>query len=192
MRVLVQKKLDLDVIARAQHGDAEAFEAIVAARLQPTWRLVRSIGGDEVDADDVAQDVFLMVWRDLPALRDPGAFDGWLRAIAVNAIRHAVRRRGPIRLVPMADIGGPSDGGGWHAERELETAVDVSFAERDALARAFARLSIDERAVLALRYLDGCSMELIAKSLKCPVGTVKSRLNSARSALRSALDAEAR
>ena len=68
----------------------------------------------------------------------------------------------------------------------------ASLARRDSLARAFGRLSIDQRTILVLHYLEGEGLEQIAKVIRRPVGTVKSRLHGARAALRAALSAEDR
>jgi RNA polymerase sigma factor, sigma-70 family len=185
------------LVERAQRGDDEAFAQLVASHVDRAWRFVRAIGGDRVDADDVVQEALVMVWRDLPRLRDPLAFEPWLRAVLVHATRHALRRDGGVRLIRITDQA-PSAGAGRGDLIEADRVVDgglepgASLASHDALARAFARLSIDHRAILALHHLEGYGVDQIAVVLQRPVGTVKSRLHEARSALRAALSAEDR
>ena len=184
-------------IERAQQGDAEAFSGLVASHLDSSWRFVRAIGGGRVDPDDVVQEAFVMVWRDLPRLRNPDAFDAWLRAVLVHATRHAIRATDRVRLIRIADDASPDP-----LDRSARVAPDAlvdphpepgaSLARRDSLGRAFARLSIDQRTILVLHYLEGEGLEQIAEVIRRPVGTVKSRLHGARAAFRAALGAEDR
>ena len=186
-------------IERAQQGDAEAFAGLVASHLDSSWRFVRAIGGGRVDPDDVVQEAFVMVWRDLEPFADSVGirFDAWLRAVLVHATRHAIRATDRVRLIRIADAASPDP-----LDRSARVAPDAlvdphpepgaSLARRDSLGRAFARLSIDQRTILVLHYLEGEGLEQIAEAIRRPVGTVKSRLHGARAAFRAALGAEDR
>ncbi|HEX9044205.1 MAG TPA: RNA polymerase sigma factor [Candidatus Limnocylindrales bacterium] len=184
-----------DLVERARLGDEDAFARLVTAHLDAAWRFVRAVGGDRVDVDDVVQEAFLMAWRDLPSLREPGAFEPWLRAVLLHATRNEIRRRGRVRLIPIAM---PSDDQEGHRGTVTEMGrlgspdPGASIANRDAVGRAFARLSIDERTVLALHHLEGWPVERIAAAIGRPSGTVKSRMHTARRSLRAALAAEDR
>lgn len=186
-----------ELVERAQLGDADAFARLVASHLDSSWRLVRAVGGDRVDPDDVVQEAFMLVWRDLPGLRDRVAFESWLRAVLINATRKAIRRTGPVRLIPMA-LGTTGDRASGSAAIRTEDVADgrlepgASLAGRDRLGRAFGRLSFEHRTVLGLHYFEGYPLDQVALVVGRPVGTVKSRLNAARSALRTALQAEDR
>jgi RNA polymerase sigma-70 factor (ECF subfamily) len=184
------------LVERAQRGDEAAFARLVSSRLDASWRFVRVVGGDAVDADDVVQEAFVRVWQDLPQLRDPAAFDPWLRAVLIHATRKAIRRRRPVRLIPIStDASSASD---RRSTIQAEDLVDphrepgAALASRDSLARAFDRLSVDERTVLVLHYLEGYPLASISTVIRRPIGTVKSRLHGARSALQAALRAEDR
>jgi RNA polymerase sigma factor (sigma-70 family) len=185
-----------DLVERARLGDQEAFARLVTAHLDAAWRFVRAVGGDRVDVDDVVQEGFLMAWRDLPALRDPGAFEPWLRGILMHRAHNELRRAGRIRLIPIATASDAADGRHGAtvphdiAGRDPDPGAHV--ASRDAVARAFARLSAEERALLVLHHLEDWPMERVALALDRPVGTVKSRMYAAREALRAALAAEER
>jgi RNA polymerase sigma factor (sigma-70 family) len=185
------------LIERAQQGDAEAFARLVSSHLDSSWRFVRAIGGGRVDPDDVVQEAFVMVWRDLPRLRDSDAFEPWLRAVLVHATRHAIRATDGVRLIRIADDAS-SDTMDRSARIRADALVDphlepgASLAKRDSLTRAFGRLSIDQRTILVLHYLEGDGLEKISEVIRRPVGTVKSRLHGARAALRAALSAEDR
>jgi RNA polymerase sigma-70 factor (ECF subfamily) len=184
-----------DLVERARLGDDDAFARLVTTHLDAAWRFVRAIGGDRVDVDDVVQEAFLMAWRDLPSLRDVGAFEPWLRAVLLHATRNEIRRRGRVRLIPIAMQYDDAEGRrGTVADEARIGSPDPSttIASHDAVGRAFARLSLDERTVLVLHYFEGWPVERIAVALDRPVGTVKSRMHAARGSFRAALAAEDR
>jgi RNA polymerase sigma-70 factor (ECF subfamily) len=186
------------LVERAQRGDAEAFARLVARHLDSSWRFVRAIGGDRVDPDDVVQEAFMLVWRDLPRLRNPAAFGPWHRAILLNATRLAIRRAGAVWLIPISSgseaSGQASRSGAIRAEDVVDGRLEPGalLAGRERLRRAFGRLSLDHRTVLALHYIDGFPLEEVALVVGRPLGTVKSRLHAARSAFAAALRAEDR
>lgn len=164
--------------AAAAHGDGVAFDALVGLRLDRTYRTARAILGNDHDARDAIQDAWLSAWRQLPNLRETGAFDPWLDRIVVNACRSALRRRGGVREIPMAetfDVRHPGPGPEQVAEREI-------------VERAFERLDADKRAILVLHHLHHQPIDRIAASLGIPEGTAKWRLHAARNALARAME----
>ena len=153
--------------------------------MDAVYRLSFAILGDEADARDAAQDTFVTAWRQIGRLRDADRFDAWLQRVAVNAARmtHRARRRRGVREIPSSHIVGV---GGLRAT--------ASPAETDAatLDAAIRRLPVEQRSILVLHHLDGQPVTALAEVLEIPVGTVKSRLHTARQALQAAIDAEAR
>jgi len=178
--------VDPERIARARSGDAAAFEALVEARVGPMTRTAMAILGREEEARDAVRDTLVTAWRELAALRDPTAFDAWLTRILVNRCRRGLRRIGWRRVheagldaLPSADDPRAGEGIG-------------AVAGRQAIERAFERLSVEERTLLVLHHLDGRSVTSIAEVLGVPVGTAKSRLFAARRVLDRALAREDR
>jgi RNA polymerase sigma-70 factor (ECF subfamily) len=177
--------LDPAQIRRAQTGDVEAFTALVAGRVEAMQRTAMAILGHQADAGDVVAESLAAIWRELPRLRDPLAFDAWSTRIVVHACRRRLRGRGRARVreltIDAAEAGRslPSSAG---------PADDV--ADRMALERAFDRLDADARAILVLHHLDGRALQEVAAILGIPVGTAKSRLFAARRALERALESE--
>jgi RNA polymerase sigma-70 factor (ECF subfamily) len=177
--------LDPALIRRAQTGDVDAFTALVAGRVEAMQRTAMAILGHEADARDVVAESLAAIWRELPRLRDPRAFDAWSTRIVVHACRRRLRGRGRTRVreltIDAAEAGQslPSAAG---------PADDV--ADRMALERAFDRLDADARAILVLHHLDDRGLEEVASILGIPVGTAKSRLFAARRALERALERE--
>ena len=175
--------MDPALIRRAQTGDVEAFTALVAGRFEPMQRTAMAILGHEADARDAVADALAAVWRELPRLRDPAAFEAWSTRILVHACRRRLRGRGRARVRELS-----LDTGGGESRTTSGPADDV--AERMALERAFERLDADARTILVLHHLDGRGLTEVAAVLGIPVGTAKSRLFAARRALELALERE--
>jgi RNA polymerase sigma-70 factor (ECF subfamily) len=167
----------------------DAFEALVARRLDRAFGTARAILGNEADARDATQEAFLHVWRDLPKLREPEHFDAWLSRILVNSCRQVMRgrRRRFVREIAASDLFDPVE-----TVATRDDPPDVALAESDAIERAFDRLSADERTILVLHHLEERPLIEIAATLAIPTGTAKSRLHAARHALERALEAELR
>jgi len=177
------------LVDRARQGDRAAFEALVDARLVPTFRTALAILGNEADARDATQDTFVRVWRDLAGLRDPERFDQWFGRILVNTCRSAVRGRGRrwVREVSVTSL----PGGGEGFDPPAEPGALRSWDD-DMVSRALDRLSVAERALLVLHYYDELSLAEISARLGIPSKTVKSRLFTARRALERAVEGERR
>lgn len=168
---------------RAQHGDHDAFAELArmhVARLDSAARLILR---DHDLARDAVQEGFIRAWRSLPTLRDPDAFDGWLRTLVTRACLDVVRRRGrraiEVELTPT--------------DEPISTDLSAGFADRELLDSMLRRLSPDARAVVVLHYYFDLSLPEVAATIGVPEGTAKSRLHRALTQLRSqfaALDPE--
>jgi RNA polymerase sigma-70 factor (ECF subfamily) len=177
------------LVERARQGDHEAFAALLDARLPATFRTVLAILGDESDARDATQAIFVQAWRNLASLRDPGLFGAWFGRIVVNTARSTMRGR-RRRMVREISIGGLPDEG--ESMASTNPPHDERTASRDRLERAFERLSATERTCLWLHHYEDLSLADIGERLGVPPKTVKSRLFTARRALEHALAAEDR
>lgn len=173
---------DLDErIERARRGDPEAFVELITERERSMVRTAMAILGDAADASDALQEALTSIWLNLPSLRDPARFAVWSDRILVNACRLTLRRRTRSRVRQMSlDAVDPSQVAG-------APAPDDSTADRMEFRRAFDRLDVDARALLSLHHLDDRPVAEIAEILGIPVGTVKSRLHTARRALERSL-----
>ncbi|MEM8782078.1 MAG: sigma-70 family RNA polymerase sigma factor [Planctomycetota bacterium] len=170
--------VDEALVLACQAGDDAGFGPLVRRwhpRLLET--LIRATGRAEV-GQDLAQDVWLTVVKDLGRLDDPAAFPGWLMRIAQRRAADWVRRQARQRKL-MA--------GAQHAAVASSFSLDASVSsglvaeERSTLVRAaLGLLSPGHRDVVVRHYLEGQTAQDIAAALGLPVGTIKSRLHYAR------------
>jgi RNA polymerase sigma-70 factor (ECF subfamily) len=169
-----------ELVDRARHGDREAFAALVQLTGDRMYALAARILRDADLAEDALQGALIAAWKHLPTLRDPARFEAWLRRLLVHACYAEARRRrswtANIRVLPVDGPVGP-DG-------------LLSIVDRDALDRAFGRLSIDQRAVFVMHHHLGLALTEIAETLGVPAGTARSRLHYATRALRTAIEAD--
>jgi RNA polymerase sigma-70 factor, ECF subfamily len=169
-----------DHLARAKAGDRDAFDVVAAAVVDRLYTIARLILRDADLAEDAVQETLVRCWRDLPALRDDGSFEAWIRRLLMNAINDEFRRARRLRAAVSV--------------LRVETAPDHAddVAVREQLTRGFQRLTLDHRKVLVLRLYLGLSLDETAATLGIPAGTAKSRLHYAVEAMRVALEADAR
>lgn len=169
----------MDVVLAARLGDEEAFARLVHAEAPGAYRLALSIVRSPTEAEDAVQDAFLRAWRDIGSLRTPVLWPGWFRRLTVRAALDRARR---ARRVRETDL----DQALEHAGSD-EMAV---AAERLEILRAFDRVGPDDRAILALRYLQDLEVPDVAAAMGVPLGTAKSRIHRALGRLRAEMRQE--
>ena len=172
--------MERSIVERARSGDPHAFEVIVRTRIDAVHRTAFAILGSEADAQDAVQEAFIAAWRSIGTLQDIDRFDAWFGRILTNACRMSLRRG---RSRPSSTVAVPTD----LADPRAPIPGD---ADPERLGRAFGRLPVEQRALLVARHLDERHIPDLAAELKVPEGTVKSRLFTARVALRRALEAD--
>ena len=170
-----------DVVEQAMRGDREAFGWLVGQTSDRLFAIATRILRDSDLAEDALQGAFITAWRQLPSLRDPDRFEAWVRRLLVHACYAEARRRrawtSNVRVLPVDGPAGPDQ--------------SISVVDRDALDRAFRRLTIEQRAVFVLHHHVGLPLVEIAETLGIPAGTARSRLHYATRTLRSAIEADA-
>lgn len=174
-------------------GDRDAFRALVEREGPSVVAACARVLGDRTEAEDVAQEAFVIAYRSLGSWRADGALGAWLSRIAVRlAIRRASQRKQVTWLDPLA---AEADQPGQERFRTMSSsdAVDPAHTlmrtERDAQIRA-AVASLDEpyREVVALRFFAERSLNEIAEATGRPLGTVKTHLHRGLARLRGALE----
>lgn len=168
------------ILAVLQRDDRRAFAALVErhqARVRTVLR--RLTRGDTGLADDLAQETFVLAWRNLRHFRFEARFSTWLHRIAINAWRTEARRKREVLL----DL----DEEGLDGPGEPEASESPDIAARMDLERALATLSDGERAAIIACYYGDLSHEEAALALGIPVGTVKTHILRGKAKLRARL-----
>jgi RNA polymerase sigma-70 factor, ECF subfamily len=168
------KVIDADLARAAEAGDKRAFAALYEAHFDFVFRTCRRLGLGNADAEDAAQEVFLVASRKLGAFRE-GKFTTWLFRIAANVVssRHRKRR---VREALFTLWVKPD-------EPEPQSGPDKDYDRTEASVRVrqvLSRMAPKKREVFALFELEGLSGEEIAERVGCPIDTVWTRLFHAR------------
>ena len=169
-----------DILRRAQQGDSEAFRLLVEAYQTQVYRLALRMCG-EAAADDVTQEAFLAAWRALPEFRGTCRFSTWLYRLTTNAAIDCLRREKRHRGTD--DLDGVELPGGGDTPQETAERSET----RNAVRAALCQLTDEHREVLLLRYMQELDYGEIARALRISEGTVKSRINRAKTRLKELL-----
>lgn len=180
-----------DLIIQAQAGDRHSFDQLVAKAYPLVFNTAYRILSDHDAAADATQTAFVRAFRSLRTFRRSSSFTTWLYRIVSNVCLDTVRRQ--KRHAQSLTLESEDD---QFVEREIpddraqpeRTALETELQQ--AVHRALGRLRMEHRTVLVLYDLAGFSYEEIAEMLKLPLGTVKSRLNRARLALREEMSGD--
>jgi RNA polymerase sigma-70 factor (ECF subfamily) len=182
VNALTQNQTSLTrLIKDAASGDTEAFEQIMIHSQQRvmamTWRML----GNDADARDASQEVFLRVYKYLGRFKPDQDFFAWLYTITVNVCRDiAKKRQHHSNRFTSFDAGGDEEAFAVPAEQEDAEEAIMHTQQRELIARAMATLPHKERASIVLRDVEGLSTDEVARIMKSSSTTVRSQISSAR------------
>jgi RNA polymerase sigma-70 factor (ECF subfamily) len=165
-------------------GDREAFRQLVDREAASVVRACHRVLGDLHEAEDAAQEAFVIAYRSLATWRMDGPFGAWLTRIAV---RIAIRRAGARRDVTWIDPASPATGIDLAGGPDPAT-VSLRAERSESVRAAVSRLDDPYREVVALRFFGELSLAEIADQTGRPLGTVKTHLRRGLLRLRSALE----
>jgi RNA polymerase sigma-70 factor (ECF subfamily) len=176
---------EAELIRAATAGDRRAFETLVVLKRERVVRTAYQVLGDLEDARDVAQSVFIRLWKVLPRFDPERRFDTWLYRITVNAAIDHLRTRGPQgAFQPLPDD--PSMLEDAAAAGQAERAVDLGELQKVFL-RLAAELAPRQRAAFVLREVEGLETAEVARILGVRESTVRNHLHQARRILQAGL-----
>lgn len=189
-----QKLSNYDLILRCQEGkspDRPAFSELLKRYQSHVDKILYHLAPDWSDRADLAQEVWIRVYRNINRLHDPVKFRGWLSRIATNLFYDELRKRKRVRYPLSLDAPRAMDDG----EIDWEVASDGPGPNEDLatqefydqLNQAIAALPEAFRTTIVLREIEGLAYEEIAKITKVSLGTVKSRIARARAKLQIVL-----
>ena len=183
-----ESQLDLALMAKVKTGDVEAFETLVERHQHSVVGTVAKMLGNDSDAEDIAQQVFVRVWKSAARYEPSAKFTTWLMTITRNLVFNESRRRSRARLVPLEPE--PGDGVAPQYEDPAAAMPSEHLADeemRRAVDAAIAALPENQRLAIVLRRYEDMPYEEIATVLKTSVPAVKSILFRARAELKEAL-----
>ena len=172
----------IHLVERAQVGDREAYGELVIRFQGSVYAMALARVRNPLEAQELAQDVFVHAMKKLPQLRDPRCFAGWLRQITARMAINRVTRRGVLFGADPDLLEGVAD-----KVRTAEEHAAVGEAVGQ-LKVGLARLKTLDRLTLEAFYLRGRSLKQMAREFEVPTGTIKRRLHVARQRLREELE----
>ncbi len=173
------------LVQRSKNGDLDAFDELVRKYESKIYTVAYRFTGSHADANDLAQETFIRVYQSLGTFRGDSSFATWLYRIAANVCRDELRRQQRRKKVSLDEIMSNTGGNLYLADDALspEESMERSELQR-AVQKCLNTLTDEQRLILVMREMQGLSYEEIAASLDCSLGTVKSRLNRSRQALK--------
>ena len=175
----MKDRSDADLVILARSGGGEAFGELVRRYQRAAYAVALSVIGKHADAEDAAQESFLVALQRLDDCRNPAKFAGWLLAIVRNRSRNLIRRES-LRGGEQIPVGART------ADPDPARMADIS-ALRSRLREALSELTELQREIVLLHDLEEWKHDEISERLGIPSGTIRSHLHFARKALRANL-----
>ena len=177
---------DADLISRAAGGDPSAFQALVERHRSMVYRVAYQFAGNHHDAVDIAQEVFIKVYRSLDRFRQDAQLTSWMYRIVMNACIDHRRRQRPASAAPFGD---DAEQRMLNTPEETPGPEDRAYAGElgQVLESEIGRLPSGQRVVFVMRHHQGMKLCEIADALGLAEGTVKRQLHAAVHRLRQAL-----
>jgi len=178
------------LLEKAKAGDVAAFEELIEGYQKKIYNLAYRILGNYEDANDMAQEALIRIFRSIANFKEQSSFSTWVYRITTNVCLDEIRKKKNKKVISLDEEIHMDDG-------EMKRQIMSDDIQPDAAAEleelrtlvsdAINSLPEDQRLVITLRDIQGLSYEEISSVLDCPSGTVKSRINRARQALKNVL-----
>ncbi|MEN6357834.1 MAG: sigma-70 family RNA polymerase sigma factor [Armatimonadota bacterium] len=181
------------LISRCKNGDIKAFDELVTHFQKRVYNFAYGIAGNYDDANDIAQEAFVRVFNSISTFRGDANFTTWIYRIVTNVFldeRKKAKNHRQVSLDEIIDLDETSVSRQIEDEKPLPGEIAESKERNKAVRTAIASLPDYQRVIMTLYHLHDRSYEEIADILHLPIGTVKSRLNRARGALKEILESQ--
>ncbi len=179
-----------DILEQCKNGKRNAFNILVETYQNKVFNMAYSMLSNYEDASDASQEVFLKVYKNINKFEGKSSLSTWIYRITVNVCNDFLRKR--TRSAPVISLfSSNNDDDDAPLEIKDDTPTPEERAEmtetQKEVRQALSELSSEFKTVITLYDIEGLSYDEISEILKCPVGTIKSRLNRARKALKKNL-----
>ena len=170
------KEIDLSLVRRVKKGDFRAFDLLVLKYQSRVIATAFKYVKERQLAEDIAQEAFIKSYKSIDSFREESSFYTWVYRIAVNTAKNylvSANRRDEIVISDLSE-----DDSFYPEKSDVDSPQDLLKASelRDLIFESLSSLGDETRTALSLREFDGLSYEQIAEIVKCPVGTVRSRI----------------
>ena len=188
--VMSDNVADRELVARVQRGEREAFDLLMLKYQHRIAKLISRYVQDPAEVLDVAQEAFLKAYRALPGFRGDSAFYTWMYRIAINTAKNHLAAQARRPRESGIDATDAEQFEGAPELKEYVTPEGLALTEeiQRTVIAAIEALPEDLKVAISLRELEGLSYEDIAQVMKCPIGTVRSRIFRAREAINTRLE----
>ena len=170
------KEIDLSLVRRVKKGDYQAFDLLVLKYQSRVIATAFKYVKERQLAEDIAQEAFIKSYKSIDSFREESSFYTWVYRITVNTAKNYLVSSKRKNEVMVSDL---SENDSFYPEKiNLDSPQEILKASelRDLILEALSSLGEETRTALSLREFDGLSYEQIAEIVKCPVGTVRSRI----------------
>lgn len=185
-------ELERSLLRRLRDRDERAFRELIEAHRDRVFNITFRMLGNRAEAEDVAQEVFITVFKTIDTFREESKFSTWLYRVTVNHCKNRIKYLSRRHDRDRDDLDDATEAGGTNGAigAPVPAAPDIALAGAQMeklMQEAIAQLDDDQRVVVVLRDVEDLSIEEICKITDLPDGTVKSRLHRARLVLRKKL-----
>ena len=175
-RKISNKEIDLSLVRRVKKGDYRAFDLLVLKYQSRVVATAFKYVKERQLAEDIAQEAFIKSYKSIDSFREESSFYTWVYRIAVNTAKNylvSAKRRDEVVISDLSE-----DDSFYPEKSDVDSPQDLLKANelRDLIFETLSSLGEETRTALSLREFDGLSYEQIAEIVKCPVGTVRSRI----------------
>jgi RNA polymerase sigma-70 factor (ECF subfamily) len=177
---------EAEVIERAKQGDADAFQALYEKHKRRVYSLCLRMTANTAEAEDLAQEAFLQLYRKIATFRGESAFSTWLHRLSVNVVLMHLRKKS----LPVVSLEETTEGADEDSPKKDFGADDIALVgsiDRLHLQRAVSDLPPGYRKIFVLHDIEGYEHNEIAGLVGCSIGNSKSQLHKARLKLRDLL-----
>jgi RNA polymerase sigma-70 factor (ECF subfamily) len=185
-----EAELERSLLRRLRDRDERAFRQLIADHRDRVYNITFRMLGNRAEAEDVAQEVFITVFKTIDTFREESKFSTWLYRVTVNHCKNRIKYLSRRHDRDHDELGETTNGVNGSIGAPIPTAPDHALAGAQMeklLQEAIKELDDDHRIVVVLRDVEDLSIEEICAITELPDGTVKSRLHRARLALRKKL-----
>ncbi|MPW24584.1 sigma-70 family RNA polymerase sigma factor [Alkalibaculum sp. M08DMB] len=176
--------IELELLAKCIQGDLDAFGVLINKYSIQVYNTLHRILGNEEDAQDVSQEVFIKIYKNMHTFKGKSEFSTWLYRITINCAKDFNKKKKIDLLID--DTKDIEQEFSYEKSSNPEAAIE-EVEKRELVLKELMKLKKNQRMIIVLRDIQGLSYEEISKVLSISIGTVKSRINRARIQLRQAL-----